>query len=348
MATPYDDLPELDEKLRQSINNLQVILNIYDTNGPVLVQEVVRRLRQLEDPPGYHAEEAVEAAEELESALKKFQILRLGLMTSVLSMRLTMDSAIFSLKIHFLNSAAKDSLSIKPDQMSEMLQTVGQYLLHLKDEIERSAEDTSANHSPSIEPDQNVSEALEALEQHGQHLKDSVEQSAEDTSAIAKLVGSLAIDAFNAATEIVTFRMIFLMNFLEATNPVKSITSSEGRSYEIGAVRNAVATETIIFAGEEALKRIGLEMVKQIPVASIVASLTTVIIDVRNEVRHFNEIRVLWEKIIQAPLKRNLAEEALINAKRIRKDDEHIRQASQSILNTAQRLDELTNLLLKS
>src|SRR5437764_10739316 len=116
MTTPFDDLPELGQQLGQSINDFKAVLNFYDTNGRVLVQEVVSRLRRLEDPPGYHARAAIKAAEELESAIENFGNLQITLMTNAGFVGMAATSIVDSLQLKYLSSFGKVSLKIPPGQ----------------------------------------------------------------------------------------------------------------------------------------------------------------------------------------------------------------------------------------
>ncbi len=307
MTTAWDDLPEWGERLGKSRDDFLAILNYYDTNGRILVQEVVSRLRRLADPPGYHARAAVKAAEELESAIKNFGNLRITLMMNVGFVGMATTGVVDSLQLHYLASLGRVSLRIEPGQ------------------------------GP-----------LDAVQQYSQDLKDTSERSATEASDIARLVCAQAIDAFNAARQVVLLRMLFLVKFLDATNPPESVTSSEGKSYAIGAIRDATATEAIFLAGEEALKRIGIEAVGQVPVVSIVASLAKIILDVRKEVKHFNERQALWARIVNDPYRRNVAEEALDYADYVREDDEAIRKVSQSLADETRQLMEMSSCLLKS
>jgi hypothetical protein len=198
--------------------------------------------------------------------------------------------------------------------------------------------------SVHIEPGQDL---LKSVLQYSQDLKDTSEQSAAQVLAIARMVGAQAIDAFNAVTDVVLLRLFFLVKFLDATNPPESVTDSKGKTYVI-ELRNATATESIFFAGEEALKRLGIELVGQVPVVSIVTSLAKIVLDVRKEVKHFNEKQALWQEIIQAPYKRNVAEEALDYAEDISKDDEAIRQLSESLADAARQLSAMSTQVLRT
>jgi hypothetical protein len=307
MTTAGDDLSEWGERLGKSRDDFLAILGYYDTNGHILVREVVSRLHRLADPPGYHARAAVKAAEELELAIENFGNLRINLMVDAGFVGFAATGVVDSLQLKYLASLGKVSFRIEPGQ------------------------------APG-----------EAAQRHIQDLKETSERSVTETSAIARLVAAQAIDAFNAATDVVQLRMFSLVKFLDATNPPESVTSSEGKSYEIGAVRDAAATETIFLAGEEALKRIGVEVVGQVPVVSIVASLAKIILDVRKEIKHFNERQALWARIIDDPYRRNVAEEALDFADYVREDDEAIHKMSESLADEARQLMEMSRYLLKS
>ena len=306
MATSFDDLSELDTQLKQAVDDLLTVMNLYDTNGRILVQEVVSRLRRLTDPTEPHARAAVKAAEDLESAIKSFSILQMGLMANAGFVRMTANSVANSLQVNFLASLGKVSVHIEPGQ-----------------------------------------DLLRAALQYSQDLKDTSEQSAAQVSAIARMVGAQAIDAFNAVTDVVLLRLFFLVKFLDATNPPESVTDSKGKTYVI-ELRNSTATESIFLAGEEALKRLGIELVGQVPVVSIVASLGKIALDVRKEVKHFNEKQALRQEIIQAPYKRNVAEEALDYAEDVSKDDEAIRQLSESLADAARQLSAMSTQVLRT
>jgi len=125
MATSFDDLSELDTQLRKAVDDLLAVLNLYDTTGRVLVQEVVSRLRRLADPPDIHARAAVRAAEDLESAIESFSILQIGLMTNVGFVHMAAKSVANSLQVNYLASIGKASVHIEPGQ--DLLKAVSQY-----------------------------------------------------------------------------------------------------------------------------------------------------------------------------------------------------------------------------
>jgi hypothetical protein len=183
--------------------------------------------------------------------------------------------------------------------------------------------------------------------QYPADVRNAIEQSGQEVSDIARMVVAVVIDAFDASTDVVQLRIVFLRKFLDATDPPRSIPGLDDTSYK-KITRDAAANETLLAAGEVALDHLRLEWARHVPIATIVASLASLALDVRKEVKELQEKQALWQQILDAPYRRNVGDEARDGARRIRKDDEAIDRLSQSLNATLQKLLELIQVLLDS
>ncbi len=300
-AYPWEDLPEWEARFNRAIANFVESLHRYDTYGGPFKDEVVERLRRLADPPGIFPDDSVQAARELEAALKRFRTVQFLLTSKLTTIKIATGMAANALQLRFLSS-----------------------LMHVT---------FSLGENP-----------LDAVEQYQADLRNAIEQSSQEVSDIARLVLGLAMSAFDAAADVIQLRIIFLRTFLDATDPPRSVPGVDDKTYAI-ITRDAAANEALLTAGELALDRLRIEWARHIPLATILASLASFVLDVRKELKHLQDKRALWQQTIDAPYHRNTGDEARVGATRIREDDEAIERLLESLNGTFEKLMELAQVL---